>query len=136
SAAAAGEHERALLLLRTLRDSDRADTALAEELALLLQLRRHAAAAALAADAPPEAITPASRCLAARALLRLDRHDDALAALRRVPLQSDHRREAMLIQARVHLDRGERAAGIALLQMLARGEDTWAVVARSMLSKR
>ncbi len=119
-----------------MRDSDRSDTALAEELALLLRLRRHATAAALAAAAPPEAITPATRCLEARALLRLDRHEDALAALRRVPLQSDHRREAMLIRARIHLDRGERKTGIALLQLLARGEDTWAGIARSMLAKR
>lgn len=133
--AAQGDSTPAIERYQRLLDSDQAEVAAEEALALLLRQGDQAAAAALGDGLATELRSDAVRCLHGRALITLGRADQALRAVAPIARSSPRAREALLIVARGREAQGRRGEATRLYAHLAEGDDAVAAEARQLLGK-
>lgn len=133
--AAQGDNAPAIERYQRLLDSDQAEVAAEEALALLIRQGDHAGAAALGDGLATELRSDAVRCLHGRALITLGRADQALRAVAPIARSSPRAREALLIVARGREAQGRRGEATRLYAHLAEGDDAVAAEARQLLGK-
>jgi hypothetical protein len=133
--AAQGDSTPAVERYQRLLDSDQAEVAAEEALALLLHQGDQAAAVALGDGLATELRSDAVRCLHGRALITLGRADQALRAVAPIARSSPRAREALLIVARGREAQGRRGEATRLYAHLAEGGDAVAAEARQLLGK-
>lgn len=133
--AAQNDNAPAMERYQRLLDSDQAEAAAEEALALLLRQGDHAGAVVLGDRLPTELRSDAVRCLHGRALITLGRADQALRAVAPIARSSPRAREALLLVARSREAQGRRDEATRLYLHLAEGDDAMAAEARLLLGK-